>query len=452
MNTLIRAFWLSLSGALLVACAPMESVQTSRSATPAQSVVSPLSGSRILVTFLDERVDRVPIDGPDTYRQRGEYADSTFSRRVAAALAEQYELEEVAQWPVTALGVHCVVYDVPPRLSMDTILRRLGQDQRIESVQTMKAHHVMGGSHAADPYLKMQTGLRSMQIEAAHRVTTGHNVKIAIIDTGIDAQHPDLLGQVSHAENFVGESGEHPSDDIHGTAVAGVIAALAENGEGIAGVAPGASLLSLQACGQSHPQSADAVCNTFTLALALNTAINLRPSIINLSLAGPDDPLLKRLIEKALVDGIIVVASNAGADEPERCFPAGIPGVISAQVAQAGNGAVRQANSRSFAAPGTEILTTLPHGAYNFMSGSSFAAAHVSGLIALLLELRPELTASEITNIFNKTMSGSTGKRAASLSVVNACAAISILNSSLSCALSASLSTATALASATADE
>jgi subtilisin family serine protease len=124
------------------------------------------------------------------------------------------------------------------------------------------------------------------------------------------------------------------------------------------------------------------------LALALNQAIRLDSHIVNLSLSGPEDPLLRQLIEKAMETGIIVIAAVPGKDQAGG-FPANISGVIA--VGQGG-----EDNHSEIIAPGKDILTTVPHQAYDFMTGSSFATPHVAGMVALLLQLHPDWHAVDV--------------------------------------------------------
>ena len=401
---------------LMTACASA----IPRRAEPAGQGDSSPSARRILVTFPDERSHRIPVGDPvNPYRRRGDYQNSTWSERVAGQLAEQYGLKQVEQWPITSLGIHCVVYEIPAGQSLERTLQLLERDERVEAVQTMKRFRVMAETYS-DPYFKLQTNLLSMHVESAQQFSTGRNVKIAVIDTGVDATHPDLEGQVSHAENFV-KSSPQTSDDIHGTAVAGIIAALAHNGRGIVGIAPDSKLIALKACWQNEPRSPEAVCNTLTLALALNSAIMLKPGIINLSLTGPKDPLLERLIDKALDGGVIVVAADPATADPDANFPASMKRVIAVRMIK--DDKVANSPGRlSVAAPGLEILTTLPHGTYSFMSGCSFAAAQVSGVIALLLELNTHLTAERIVSILHTATTHSADTRG--LETIDAHAAI----------------------------
>jgi hypothetical protein len=423
-----RLWFLGCLAAFIAACASMGTPGDPLTIPPAKDATTAPSENQILVTFHDEREARVPMADPaNAYRRRGNYQNSSWSRRITAQLAEQYGLRPVAQWPITTLGIHCVVYEVPASQSVDRILRRLEQDRRVEAAQSMNRFHVMTNAYT-DPYFKLQTGVRSMRVESAHRVATGRDVKVAIIDTGVDTSHPDLTGQVSRIENFVSESPQ--TADIHGTAVAGIIAALANNGKGIVGIAPGAQLIALKACWQNGPQRPDAACNTFTLALALNTAITLKPEVLNLSLTGPKDPLLERLIDKALDARIVVVASDPATGDDHEAFPASMKGVIAVRTVQTKEpGDV--SGARSIAAPGVEVLTTLPHGTYNFMSGSSFAAAHVSGVIALMLELNPQLTGQRVASILRGTMTPLPGLT--TTGTVDACAAVASIRGVTAC-------------------
>jgi subtilisin family serine protease len=217
--------------------------------------------------------------------------------------------------------------------------------------------------------------------------------------------------------------------DRHGTAVAGVIAALTNNGLGIVGVAPAAELLALKACWQERPD-APAVCNTLTLAEALAFAIQKRARIINLSLTGPSDPLLARLVGRALEQGILVLGASAALSNEDAGFPLSVAGVIAVADADdpdrlAHAGALRPTtNSGSrppanndpqpaatsnpparplLAAPGREVLTLAPGGRYDYVSGASISAAMVSGVVALVLERSQHLRSTEVRALLERT-------------------------------------------------
>lgn len=102
---------------------------------------------RILVTFVDERNGRVPIgDAGQGYRRRGAYGNSTWSEQLASRVAAKYRLKQLAQWPISALGVHCVVYEVPGGRSVEALLHDLAAEELVDSAQPMHAFHSMNGA------------------------------------------------------------------------------------------------------------------------------------------------------------------------------------------------------------------------------------------------------------------------------------------------------------------
>lgn len=348
--------------------------------------------------------------------------------QTAASLAETYRLKQIAAWPIAVLDIHCFIYEIEPQQSSQAIVKILKADPRVESVQPMHLFEVMTYN---DPYLKLQNNVEQTPIEKVHRWTTGKGVKIAIVDSGVETQHPDLHQQIVKTKNFVGTDkadGIIPSGDVHGTAVAGVIAARPNNLIGIVGVAPDAELIALRACWPRVAGSRKALCNSFTLARALSVAIQKKVDIINLSLAGPEDPLLARIINAALEQSICVIAADTDDPHAPR-FPAKLPGVIGVHSLGEVNTNKQSSQSGStpkLSAPGTDILTTVPKDSYDFMSGSSLATASVSGMVALLLEHKPGLTPTQIyhillssTQVSQHRESMTTTKRA-----INLCAAI----------------------------
>src|SRR5262249_18640360 len=146
------------------------------------------------------------------------------------------------------------------------------------------------------------------------------------------------------------------------------------------GLAPSADLFALKACWQTSPNEIAAQCNTFTLAKALTFAIEQRADVINLSLGGPHDPLLGLLVGVALSRGAVVVAAQSETDR----FPGDIPGVIAVRVATNDAPMPRDADEHVIEVNAQQLLSTSPGGRYDYFSGSSMAAARVSGLSALL--------------------------------------------------------------------
>lgn len=328
---------------------------------------------------------------PPHFRPDANYAgsyDSAFGRdarrRVAQTLASENNLTLRADWPMPALGVDCFVMEVPSTDSAARLVERLSLDPRVESVQPMHLFHPLGHN---DPLYALQPSARLWHLAELHEFATGRNVVIAEVDTGVELNHPDLRGQVALARNFV--DGDPYTGELHGTAVAGIIAARADDGIGIAGVAPQARLLALRACWQD-PSGGGAACSSFTLAKALQFALKENSQVINLSLGGPPDRLLQRLLDAALAQGVTVVAA---VDPQVRGggFPASHPGVLEVAGEPGGD-----TPAEVLLAPGEDIPTTIPGQRWGFVAGSSFAAAHVTGVVALLRELVPRIQPEQV--------------------------------------------------------
>jgi subtilisin family serine protease len=252
-------------------------------------------------------------------------------------------------------------------------------------------------------------------------------VRVAVIDSGVDVDHPDLAGRVAGRSDFVGRrDAASVRGDRHGTAVAGVIAAVAHNNLGIVGIAPEVRLLALQACWEQEADDA-AVCNTFTLAQALAAAIEARADVVNLSLAGPHDALLARLVRRGQQAGIIFVGAAHGDPAAARGFPLDVEGVIGVVAAESA-----AADESLIAAPGEDIFTLAPAGAYNAVSGSSMAAAQVSAMVALLRAHDPKLSAARAAALLSgsqRPFETAGGTRQA----IHACRAIAALSPGLDC-------------------
>lgn len=350
----------------------------------------------LLVAFKDASINRIQSSAT-AYRKRGDYQSTSWSENLSTQIAEDYHLQKLTEWPMNSIDMHCVVYQVPENMSMEDTLHRLTQDTRIELVQNLQTFTTQAIT-SNDPYFKLQTNLQAMHIDQVHTQTTGKQVKIAMIDTGADFEHPDLQGQIVEYKNYADAISASFNTDKHGTAVAGIMVAKKANGTGITGVAPDAHLLALKACWPNQTDAMAAACNSFTLALAVNKAINSGAKILNMSLTGPKDPLLEQLLSKAISKGMIVVVADVGDQKATENFPASMDNVLAVQASKPTDSQT-SLNTARLKAPGDKILTTLPYGTYDFISGSSMATAEVSGIIALLLELKPDLTLSEIRTL-----------------------------------------------------
>lgn len=344
------------------------------------------------------------------------YAESDSARASLAALERDYGLSEIAGWPIEPLQVHCVVLEIPDGGSRERLLAQLAHDPRVALAQPLQSFGTLGAGYN-DPYFGLQRGFAQIDAADAQQWSRGDGVRVAVIDTGLDSAHPDLQGRIAARRNFVDDDARQFDADRHGTEVAGIIAADANNREGIVGVAPGVRIFALKACWQLQPQADAAQCNSFTLAQALTIAIESGARVINLSLGGPADPLLTQLVQYAHRRGIVVVGA-VPPDGRTDGFPVGVPGVIAVDAAER-----PVAGAVALHAPGREVLTLTPGGHYDFVSGSSLAAAHVSGAVALLLAVEPGLDAAAVQELLRRT----------GTSAINVCAAIAALRPGDAC-------------------
>jgi subtilisin family serine protease len=314
----------------------------------------------------------------------------------SAEIAAQYGLRQVAAWTVGALGgAPCVVYESPPGRPPADIARRLAADPRIDVAQPVHRFRVLaaGDSPYNDPYAGLQRGIEELSLAAAHAVATGKDVRVGIVDTGLDLDHPDLRGRIAGAGNFVARGEQSFTSDVHGTAVAGIVAAGANNQVGIVGVAPGALLWAFKACWQEGSPG-EAFCDSYTLAQAVDAAVKADVQVLNLSLTGPADPFLERLLVAALSRRTVVVAAFDGT-MADGGFPASLPGVL-AVGAEPRQPTLAAGTAAPLVGPAVDVLSTAPRAAYDFFHGSSFAAAHAAGIAALLIEVQPDLTPAEV--------------------------------------------------------
>ena len=404
-----------LAGALLASLAACAAVPARPPANAMPDAVRLAPERHFVVTVRD--APRRRASGSGYGRNRATYGPSSAARAAAAGIAEDYGLQEAASWPIGLLGVHCIVYAVPSAADPRELLARLAADRRVESAQPLVTFETQSSASYNDPYARLQNSLALLNVPQAQQWSRGSGVRVAIVDTGVETAHPDLQGRVATTRNYVDADAQAFAADAHGTAVAGVIAAVANNGIGIAGIAPDVQLLVYKACWQDRARTGTAVCNSFTLAQSIAAAIEAKADVVNLSLAGPPDPLLARIVAKGQGRGAVFV----GAAPPEGAstgFPGNVPGVLTVDAPGRRSGA-----PAAIVAPGLDVLTLVPGARYDFASGSSLAAAHTSGVVALMLQLDPKLRGDDVAQLLART-SHDVASPGGRFVAIDACAAL----------------------------
>ncbi len=260
------------------------------------------------------------------------------------------------------------------------------------------------GEEGNDPLRAQQWALEAVRAPEAWALTAGAPaVTVAVIDTGVDLAHPDLRKQTQAGWDFVNEDGD-PSDDLgHGTHCAGIVAAEAGNGVGIAGVAPGCRILAVKALDASgEGRYSD-------IAEAIVYAADNGAKIISMSFGGYGySQTLQEAVDYALSKGCLLVAAggNDGVESP--VYPAAYPDVIGVS-AVGPDGAVWPGSNRGphidLCAPGVDVLSTSLGGGYASHTGTSPAAAVVAGLAALVAQGRTDLPMPWVAKLLCRTAS-----------------------------------------------
>ena len=301
-------------------------------------------------------------------------------------VANDYGLAVDDETTIRSLGVRLVTFTVLRPRGLGDLIDTMGLDSRVQAAQPNFRYRTSAAAIAgAYPQNRMK-------IQPALGLASGAGVTIALIDTRV-AELSSLVGHVTERISVSPTSGK----GRHGTALAGLVA----------DVAPAARLLAIEAFADDPSDPDTGVATTLSLARALDTAIDRKADVINLSIAGPRDPLIGRLVRQALGRGIVVVAAagNDGPDAPPR-YPAAYDGVVAVTATDPRDqpyAAGAQGTHVAVAAPGVEIRATVSEGVVGYVTGTSVAAAQVAGVAALLRERAPGLGSGEARRLLKET-------------------------------------------------
>ncbi|UYQ61186.1 type VII secretion-associated serine protease mycosin [Streptomyces peucetius] len=272
----------------------------------------------------------------------------------------------------------------------------------------------------ADSIRDQQWSLEAMHTEQAWQTTRGEGVTVAVLDTGVDDQHPDLAGSVLPGKDFIG-FGASRGDRAwarHGTAMAGIVAGHGHGPgreSGVLGIAPEAKILPVRVILEGSDKARDKARKTRGTALAqgIRWAADQGADVINLSLGDDSESAHPEAgedaaVQYALSKGSVVVASagNGGEKGDHISYPAAYPGVIAVTAVDRWGTHASFSTRRWYAtvsAPGVNIVIADPDGRYYEGWGTSAAAAFVSGAVALVRSAHPELTPAQVKKLLMDT-------------------------------------------------
>ncbi|BCU81149.1 alkaline serine protease [Polycladomyces abyssicola] len=274
------------------------------------------------------------------------------------------------------------VVKIPSGKSVSQAVREYRNNPNVEYAEPNYLYHADWTPN--DPYFSTQQwGPQKVQAPAAWDITRGSSsVRIAIVDTGVQYNHPDLSGKVVLGHDYVDGDNDPYDGNGHGTHCAGIAAAVTNNSTGIAGMAPNASILAVRVLDSNGSGTLDAVANGIIYA-ADNGA-----KVISLSLGGSvGSTTLQNAVNYAWNKGAVIVAAagNSGISAPS--YPAYYSNAIAVAATTSSDVKASYSNWGSWvdvAAPGSSIYSTYPTNTYTSLSGTSMATPHVAGLAGLL--------------------------------------------------------------------
>lgn len=393
-------------------------------ATPRAPIIVPLASEQRLV----EREVLIQLRDGLTERQ-------------VADLFRRQRVEQIESQRIALIGITLYRLRIPDQRTPRAVLRGLGGEARVAMAQPNYIYRLEQPAAPADipaptepPALTSTSGGRSeppvatapmtaslppiapqprlpqysidkLDLADVHRQSRGARIKIAVIDSGIDTAHPELVGALDKASDMLTGGPANVADaDNHGTGMASALFARAQ----LTGVAPAASLLAARAFkGATSGDRSGAQGTSWHVLKGIDWSVAEGARVLNLSFAGPRDELVSRALAAASQRGVVAVAAagNAGPNAPPL-FPASDPNVIAVTALDANDKVFTMANRGrhiAVAAPGVDVLVAQTASGYGTTTGTSVATAHVSGLVALLIERDAKLDVAQVRALLTST-------------------------------------------------
>jgi hypothetical protein len=321
---------------------------------------------------------------------------STVSARDLDLIAARHTMTRLETTTIRLTGRTLHVWRIDSGTSVSDMIRNLcNAERQIAGAQPNYLFTL--AQDLQEPVNAAQYAPEKLKLLDAHRLADGNKVLVAVIDSEVDPNHPDLVGAIIASFEAAADA-EVPHS--HGTGMAGAIAAHRT----MLGTAPRAGLLMVRAF-SSAADSAQGT--TFNILKGLDWAAEQGARIVNMSFAGPSDPRLHDTLAKAYKRGMVLIAAagNAGPNSPPL-YPGADPNVIAVTATDSHDALFPGANRGNYiavAAPGVDVLAPAPEGTYQLTTGTSVAAAEVSGVAALLIERNPALTPAAVRKILMDT-------------------------------------------------
>jgi subtilisin family serine protease len=317
------------------------------------------------------------------------------SQQTIDQIARRHNLTQLATQNLPLIGSTLYLWRVGGRRSVADVIGSLESER---GVATAQPNYIFALQEDAAPTPTASAGdpaqyvLDKLQIREAHQLATGRNILVAVIDSQIDAGHPDVANSIAKSFDAVG--GEtHPHK--HGTAMAGAIAAHGK----LLGIAPDVNILAAHA----FDDGAEAKGTSFAIYKSLQWSFDNNARVVNMSFAGPYDPAMHRLLAALNAkDVVLIAAAGNGGPKSPPLYPGADAAVIAVTATDSSDAVFKMANRGDYvavAAPGVDVLADAPDGMFQTTTGTSVAAAHVSGIAALLLEHQTTLKPSDVRSI-----------------------------------------------------
>lgn len=381
--------------------------------------LSMLAGCGVAPSAMTPAVDPGPLPGASKQADPAPvYAAKAVPGELVVKLRKAMGIQAVANMQriesLEGLG-HTSVYKVPAGQSVEEALAKLRKDPNVIYAEPNYLYHALEVAPKAvraqrtvnDPMFDQLWGVKKIQAPEAWETTAGDpNVIVAVVDTGVDYNHPDLQGQVIKGPDFGNNDADPMDDQGHGSHVAGTIAALADNGQGVAGVAYRTKILAIKVLGS------DGSGDMAAIAKGILKAQEMGAKVINLSLGGEQDArTIRDAVDQVTAKGALCVVAAGNENTTRNTYPAAYASVLSVGATDTNDRRASFSNYGTYvdiAAPGTGILSSTEKD-YKKHDGTSMASPHAAGVAALLLAQNPALTPSQLKAVMERNGDPTTG-------------------------------------------